>query len=387
MADEEFLPFAIPTIGDDEIREVVETLRAGWITTGPRTHAFERAFAEYVGVPHARAVNSCTAALHIALVAQGVGPGDEVVTSALTFAATGNVIDQVGARPVFAEVEEATLNVSAATLAPRLSEQTKAVILVHYAGLPCDIEPVRALCAERGIAVIEDAAHAVGARHRGKPIGSHSDAVAFSFYANKNMTTGEGGMLTTPSADFAHRVESLRLHGMSRDAWKRYSVEGSWRYDILEAGFKYNLNDIGAALGLVQLKRLEEFTARRNALAELYRARLSRLDGLAFQAVAPREDRHAYHLFVVRLSAQRGTPSRDRVIEVFRAHNIGFSVHFIPLHTMTHYRERWGWKVGDLPVTERLGEELLSLPLFPSMKDGDVDRVCRAVEEAFGKHA
>jgi dTDP-4-amino-4,6-dideoxygalactose transaminase len=196
------------------------------------------------------------------------------------------------------------------------------------------------------------------------------------------MTTGEGGMLTTHSADAARRYESLRLHGMSKDAWKRYSAEGSWRYDILEAGFKYNMNDIGAALGLVQLKRLEDFTARRNALAALYRRRLQK-PGLAFQAVAPEGDRHAYHLFVVRLSPERGTPSRERVIEALRANKIGFSVHFIPLHTMTHYRERWGWKTGDLPITERLGEELLSLPLFPSMTDADVERVGRALDEAF----
>ena len=383
MTDFPFLPFALPSIGDDEIREVVEVMRSGWLTTGAKTAAFEAAFAAYVGVPHARALSSCTAALHVALVAAGIGEGDEVVVPSLTFAATANVVDQVGARPVFAEVDDLTLDVTAETLAERIGPKTRAVIPVHYAGLPCDLTALRALCDARGLLLIEDAAHAVGAMHRGDKIGSHGDLVAFSFYANKNLTTGEGGMLTTRSEDLARRIETLRLHGMSKDAWKRYSAEGSWRYDILEAGFKYNLPDLCAAIGLVQLRRLEELTARRNRLAAFYRSALADLPGLKLQAQAPEGDRHAYHLFVVRLSKKRGTPSRDEAIRALASRRIGFSVHFIPLHTMTHYRERWGTRVGDLPVTERVAEELLSLPLYPDMTDADADRVVGAVREAF----
>jgi dTDP-4-amino-4,6-dideoxygalactose transaminase len=380
-----FISFAAPSLDDEEIAEVSGAIRDGWVTTGPRTIAFEKAFAEYVGVPYAKSVNSCTAALHITLVAHDVGPGDEVVLPALTFAATGNVVEHVGATPVFADVDPSTLNVTAETIAAKLTPRTKAVILVHYAGLPCPIDEVKALCAPRGIVVLEDAAHAVGTRYKNAPIGGHTEGVSFSFYANKNMTTGEGGMLTTSSEALAKRFEILRLHGMSKDAWKRYAAGGSWRYDILEAGFKYNMSDLNSALGLVQLRKLERFIERRNAIAASYRAALGDLPGILFQAEAHAGDRHAYHLFVVRLSPTRGTPSREEVMAKLGERRVGCSVHFIPLHTMTHYRERWPEAGRDLPVTDAIGEELLSLPLHPGLDEGQIARVVSAVRESFGR--
>ncbi|MFO0555093.1 MAG: DegT/DnrJ/EryC1/StrS aminotransferase family protein [Polyangiaceae bacterium] len=384
-SDAPHIPFSAPSIGDEEIAEVEKAMREGWVTTGPRAIAFEKAFADYVGVPYARAVNSCTAALHIMLVASGVGPGDEVVIPSLTFAATGNVVEHVGATPVFADVDERTLCVTAAAIEAKLTPRTKAVILVHYAGLACPIDEVRALCEKRCILVMEDAAHAVGTRYRGKLVGAHTEGVSFSFYANKNMTTGEGGMLTTTREDLARRFESLRLHGMSKDAWKRYTAAGTWRYDIVESGFKYNLGDIAAAIGLVQLRKLEGFITRRNELAAELRKNLADLPGVEFQALAPEGDRHAYHLFVVRLSTARGTPDRETMIGALRARNVGFSVHFIPLHTMSHYKERWPDAGRELPVTERIADELLSLPLYPGMTSSDVDRVTTAVRSAFGR--
>lgn len=378
-----FLPFAAPSIGEDEIAAVSQVLREGWVTSGPKTQAFERAFADYVGVPFARAVNSCTAALHIMLVASGVGPGDEVVIPSLTFAATGNVVDHVGARPVFADVDPATLNVTRETVEAAITAKTRAVIVVHYAGLAVQLDEIAELCRARGILLLEDAAHAAGTHYKGRPIGSHTDGVSFSFYANKNLTTGEGGMLTARSPELARRFESLRLHGMSRDAWKRYTATGSWRYDIEEAGFKYNLGDIASAIGLVQLARLESFITRRNELATRMRKRLAALPGLEFQSFAPAGDRHAYHLFVVRLSTARGTPDRDAVMKSLAENRIGYSVHFIPLHTMSFYRERCRPPAGALTTTEKVADELLSLPLYPAMTDADADRVCSAVEAAF----
>src|SRR5439155_5831227 len=315
----------------------------------------------------------------------GVGPGDEVVTTSLTFAATGNVIEHVGARPVFAEVESDTLDIGARTIRERLTSRTRAVVVVHYGGLPCDLEPVRRLCHERRLALIEDAAHAVGARYRDQPIGGHGNTACFSFYANKNMTTGEGGMLTTDDEAVAERVQELRLHGMSRDAWGRYAAAGSWRYDIGTAGFKCNMTDIAAALGLVQLERLDGFIERRAALAALYRRNLADLPGVRFQHLGQPGTRHAYHLFVIRLASAEGAPRRDAVLAALGAQRVGFSVHFLPLHRMSHHAERWGYRAGDLPLTERLGEELLSLPLYPDMVEADVERVAASVRSAFGK--
>lgn len=372
--------FAAPSIGEEEIAEVVATLREGWVTTGPRTLAFERAFAEHAGVEFARAVSSCTAALHIRLVSMGVGPGDDVVLPSLTFAATGNVVEHVGARPVFADVDEMTWNVTPRTVEEALTPRTKVVVMVHYAGLPCPIAPIKELCESRGIQVMEDAAHAVGARHAGRPIGSHTEGVSFSFYANKNMTTGEGGMLTTSDPDLARRFETLRLHGMSKDAWKRYSAGGSWRYDILEPGYKCNMSDIQAALGLVQLRRLESFIERRNLLVDRYRRKLEGVDCVRFQSRAPDGDRHAYHLAAVRLIREKGAPPREQVINALTARSIPFSVHFIPLHTMSHYRAKH--PETRLPTTEALGEELLSLPLYPDMTEEQVDLVSSGLREA-----
>ncbi len=373
------IPFFKPSIDDQEIEAVVATLRSGWVTMGPRTAEFEQAFQRYCGAEHAKALNSCTAGLHLALLALGVGSEDEVVTSSLTFAATANVICHVGAKPVFAEIDPETWNITAATIEPRLTERTRAVIAVHYAGLPCDLAPIRELCTRRGIALIEDAAHAAGARYRGRPIGADADAAAFSFYANKNMTTGEGGMLTTRSQEVADAVHRMRLHGMSKDAWRRYTNTGTWRYDVVTAGFKYNTTDINAALGLVQLQKLDSFIEARAKIAAQYREALSDVAFVRFQATAHPEDTPAHHLVAVRLDSSRGAPDRERVMEHFRARNIAYSVHFQPMHLMSFYRERWGHQEGDLPVTEAISSELLSLPLYPGMTEEQINRVVDAL--------
>jgi dTDP-4-amino-4,6-dideoxygalactose transaminase len=378
-----FLPFAKPTLGAAEQAAVADALASGWVTIGPKTGEFEKAFAAYTGAPEAVAMNSCTAALHLALVGLGVGPGDEVVTSPLTFAATGNVIAHTGARPVFADVDEQSWNLDPEAARRACTERTKAIIIVHYAGLPAEMGAFRRLADERGLALIEDAAHAVGTMVNGRQVGADSEVACFSFYANKNMTTGEGGMLTTTREDVAACARTHRLHGLSRDAWRRYMEEGSWRYDVVGAGFKYNMNDIAAAMGLVQLGRLESFLEARRRIVERYREDLSDLAGLSFQREEREGERHAHHIFAVRLRRDAGAPPRDEVIRSLKAGRIGFSVHFLPLHLMKHYREQWGYGPGRFPITEALGEELLSLPLFPEMTEDDVDRVVASVRTAW----
>ena len=379
MSNPDFIPFAKPAIGDDEIAAVVKTLEGGWLTMGPRTQEFQLAFAEAAGAKRAVAVNSCTAALHLALVTHDIGPDDEVIVPSLTFAATANVVEHVGATPVFADVEEDSWNVSVATLEAALSTRTRAVICVHFAGLPCDLEPIRTFCEERKLVLVEDAAHAAGATYRGRPIGADTAAACFSFYANKNMTTGEGGMLTTDDEAIADRAETLRLHGMSRDAWKRYSAKGKWRYDIVEPGFKCNTTDLNSALGLVQLQRLESFTEVRARLVEAYRAELNDVPWIEFQATAPSGSHSAHHLCAARIG-RRGGPDREAVMQALRDAGVGSSVHFSPLHLMSHYSNKYGYERGSLPTTEALGDQLLSLPLFVGLQDSALERVVAALQ-------
>jgi dTDP-4-amino-4,6-dideoxygalactose transaminase len=375
-----FLAFSPPAIGPEEIAEVIDTLRSDWITTGPKTRRFEAAFAARAGAPHAVAVNSCTAAMHLALAAWGLGPGDEVITTPYTFCSTVNVILHAGARPVLADVCPDDLTIDPAAVEAALTPRTRAILPVHFAGQPCRMDDLLAIAARHGLRVLEDAAHAVGATYRGRPIGALGDATAFSFYATKNLTTAEGGMLTTADAALAERVRRLSNHGMSRDAWKRYSAEGSWYYEVVEAGFKYNMTDLQASLGLHQLAKQPAFQARRAAVVAAYQAGLGDLAALQLPSARP-EVGHAWHLYVIRLRPGALRIGRAQVIEELKRRNIGASVHFIPLNLHPYYREHLGWAPGQFPVAEAAYAGAVSLPLHPRLSDGDVADVVAALRE------
>ena len=378
-ARQEFLPFAPPLIGEEEINEVVATLRSGWITTGPKTKRFETNLAAYLGASGALALNSCTAALHTALVTLGVGPGDEVITTPLTFAASVNVIEHVGARPVLVDVEADTLNIDTAMVERAITPRTKAIIPVHFAGHPVDLDPLYDAAQRRGLAVLEDAAHALAARYKGRLIGSGENPVAFSFYATKNLTTGEGGMLTG-SPEFLERARLISLHGMSRDAWKRYDKGGKWYYEVLYPGFKYNMTDIQAALGLWQLKKLPGFEERRRAVVALYDQAFAQEDALETPVERP-EVEHAWHLYVLRLRLEALRIDRDQFIEELTNRNIGTSVHFIPIHLHPYYRDKYAFTPQSYPIAYSNYRRMISLPLNVRLSDADVADVIEAVRD------
>lgn len=373
----EFLPFSPPSVGEEEIAAVAEAMRSGWISTGPRTKRFEAEFAGRVGAPAALALNSCTAGLHTALVALGVGPGDEVITTPMTFAASVNVIEHVGARPVLVDVESDTLNIDPARVAAAITPRTRAVIAVHFAGHPAELDALASIASAAGIALIEDAAHALPARYKGRLIGSGDNFVAFSFYATKNLTTGEGGMLTA-SSEVLDRARIIALHGMSRDAWRRYDKGGSWYYEVCLPGFKYNMPDIQAAIGLCQLRRLDAFQQRRREIVARYDAAFAAEEALELPARRQEVD-HAWHLYTLRLRPELLRIDRDRVIEELTERNIGTSVHFIPIHLHPFYRDRYGFQPDSFPIAFSNFRRMLSLPLHPLLSDDDVEDVVAAV--------
>jgi len=375
-----WLPFSLPEIGEEEIASVVRCLESGWLTTGPRALEFEQAFAAAVGARHALAVNSCTSALHLALEAAGIGPGDEVITTPMTFTATAAVIEHLGARPVLADIDPVTLNLDPASVAAKVTSWTRAILPVHYAGQACDMDALQAIAQEHRLAVVEDAAHALPTRHKGRMVGTIGDATCFSFYVTKTITTGEGGMITTDRDDLAERMRIMRLHGMDRDAWKRYAKGGSWSYDIVAPGFKYNLPDLAAALGVPQLARSDEFRDRRAAIARAYDEGLADVPGVRTPQVAAFDD-HAWHLYVIRIDSAELTIDRDRFIDELTARGIGVSVHFIPLHHHSYYRERYRYRSEDLPVASAAFEQIVSLPIYPKMDDSAVARVIDAVRD------
>jgi dTDP-4-amino-4,6-dideoxygalactose transaminase len=374
------LPYCLPLIGEDEIAEVVDSLRSGWLTTGPKVKRFEQEFAAYVGAKHAIAVSSCTAALHASLAALNIGPGDEVIVPTLTFCATANVVEYLGAKPVIVDVDR-TFHISAEAIHAAISTHTKAIVPVHYAGQACSLKEILVIANSYGIPVVEDAAHAAGAELDKRKIGSHGRAVCFSFYATKNMTTGEGGMVTTGDDALAERLRILSLHGMSHDAWKRYSGAGSWYYEVLEPGYKYNMTDIQAALGIHQLRRLEQFISRRQQIAALYDEAFSDLPEILLPLRLPGRN-HIFHLYPIRLQADQLSGTRSKFIEQLSARNISTSVHFIPLHRHPFYRDRYGYRREQFPVAEEIYHGLLSLPLYPRMNDRDVRDVIDAVRDA-----
>ena len=372
-----FLPFSPPSITEQEIEAVVDTLRSSWITTGPKTKQFEQDFAAYLDAEGALALNSCTAGLHVALATLGIGPGDEVITTPMTFCSSVNVIEHVGATPVLADIEPDTLCINPAAVAQKITPRTKAILPVHYAGHPVDMDPLLQLAREHNLAIIEDAAHALPARYKGQMVGTLGDFASFSFYATKNLTTAEGGMLTG-RPDMLDRARVISLHGMNRDAWKRYTAEGSWYYEVVTPGFKYNMTDIQAAIGLVQLERLAAMQARRRAIVAQYHAAFSALDALQTPIERPEVD-SAWHLYVLRLNLDRLRINRAQFIDELKERQIGTSVHFIPIHLHPFYRDKYGYQPHDLPVAYAEYQRTVSLPLHPTLSDEDVADVIAAV--------
>lgn len=382
----EYIPFHRPLIEEEDLAAVRQSLESGWLTHGPRCREFEAAFAAHVSAARAVALSSGTAALQLALIALGVGRDDEVVTTPLTFCSCAQVIEHVGARPVFVDIDPVTMQIDPARVERALGPRTKAILAVDYGGHPCRIDEIVKMAAARGIAVIEDAAHSLGAAVGDRPIGSIADVTAFSFYATKNITTGEGGMLTTADHQLADRVERLRLHGIERDAWRRYARGGNWSYDVPEIGFKMNMTDFQAALGLSQLRREPAIRTRREMIATRYSAAFGALGDLAELPVVEEGVRSAWHLYPLRLAgAARGR--RDQLIEDLDRLGIGSSVHFRPLHLNSYIKERLGFQGGEYPVCEDSSARVLSLPLYAGMSDTDVDRVIDAVTGLVSSYA
>jgi len=380
--NEPFLPFALPDIGDEEIAEVVDSLKSGWLTTGPKTKAFEKAFAEFLGNGvDAIAVSSATAGLHLALEAVGVGPGDEVITSPYTFTATAEVVRYLGADPVFVDIDPATLNLSPEKIERAVTSRTRAIIPVHLAGLACDMDPILEVARKHDLKIVEDAAHAFPSTYKGKLIGTlPTDATVYSFYATKTITTGEGGMVVSANPEIIARCKTMRLHGISRDVFDRYtSKKPSWFYEVVEPGFKYNMTDVAASMGIHQLKKAWAFREKRASIASAYAEAFKDLP-VIYPALAPEGETHAWHLFILRL-ADQAPVSRDRFIEKMAEKGIGTSVHFIPLHLHPYWRERYALKSEDYPNATKAFEAAVSLPIYTRMTAEDIQRVIHTVRE------
>ena len=373
----EFMPFYKPMIGDDEINKVSGVLRSGWLSTGPMKTQFEKEMAEFFGARNCVGMNSCTAALHTALIAKGIGKGDEVITTPFTFCATANVIMHVQAKPVLIDIDPISLCIDPAQIQKNITQNTKALIPVHYGGHPCDMDKLYNICKKFGLFLLEDAAHAIGAEYKGKKIGSFGDASAFSFYATKNLTTSEGGMLVTNDDDLAQKARIISLHGMNHNAWKRYAQGSSWYYEVEMPGYKYNMTDIQAAIGLAQLERFLYMQKIRKKFADMYDEGFNNLEELILHNESA-DTLHARHLYTIRVKKDAGL-NRDHIIKKLNELNIGTSVHFIPIHYHPYYKKMLSYKRGDFPITESVFENIISLPLYPSMTKEDVEYVIKAV--------
>ena len=380
-----FLPFHRAMIGDDEVRAVTEVLESGWLTTGPRAKKFEAAFAACVGAENAIAVGSCTAALHLALAAINLQPGDEVILPTMTFASTGEVILYTGAKPVLVDCASGSYHMDAAQIERHITPKTRAIIPVHYSGYASELDHVVQIARRHNLKVIEDAAHSFPSSFKGTPIGTIGDITCFSFYATKTITTGEGGMITTQNDALADRMRILSMHGISRDAWKRYTAEGTWRYDIQDIGYKYNLTDLQAAIGLVQFEKREHMRRLRVALADRYTRELNSFEGF-LTPVIPDHVEHAWHLYVIQVDDDFLSISRDRIIEELKDRGIGTSVHFIPLHLHSLYQNRLGYHEGMFPNAEARFASSISLPLFPGMKEIEQSRVIQVLCDIARQH-
>ena len=385
-----FLPFSPPLIGEEEIAEVIDTLRSDWITTGPKVKRFEEEFTAFIGAPAALAASSATDAMLVGLAALGIGPSDEVITTPMTFCSTVHVTEHLGAQPVLVDVEPDTLNIDPEQVARAVTPRTRAIMPVHLYGHPCDMDPIIEIAHEHDLAIIEDAAHALPAEYKGHIIGSPFGtwnlqlATCFSFYATKNLTTAEGGMLTG-APDIIERARIWSLHGMSRDAYKRYSAEGSWYYEVILPGFKCNMTDIQAAIGLHQLRKLPQFQTRRQEIVRCYNETFSQFEELQVPTRRP-EVEHAWHIYALRLNLDQLAIDRARFIEELKTRNIGTSVHFIPIHLHPYYRDKYGYKPDDFPVAYREYQRIISLPLYPRMSDQDVEDVIEAVVDVVQRY-
>jgi dTDP-4-amino-4,6-dideoxygalactose transaminase len=376
----EFVPFHRPSIGEDEIRSVVETLKSGWLTTGRKVKNFEEDFAKYMGCGHAIAVNSGTAALHLALDAIGINEGDEIIVPAMTFTATAEVVIYFRAIPVLVDCRRDTLNMDTDQIQRAITQRTKAIIPVHFGGQPCAMDRILEIAKQHKLKVIEDAAHALPAAYHGKKVGTIGDITCFSFYATKTITTGEGGMATTDNPEWANRMRVMSLHGISLDAWNRYTEKGSWYYEIIYPGYKYNLTDIAAALGSEQLKKCDQFYEARRRIAERYDKAFANLAEIQVPVRMP-EIQHAWHLYVIQLELERLRMNRREFIERLNKEGVGTSVHFIPLHLHPYYRDRFGYKPSDFPNASAVFERILSLPIYPNMTEANVRDVIVAVRK------
>lgn len=386
----DFLPFGVPAIGEEEIDEVVATLRSGWIGQGKRVERFEREFAEAVDAPYAVAVSSCTAGLHLSLVVVGLAPGDEVLVPAMTFSASGTAVEHAHGTPVFCDVDPQTLLLDLDDAERRVTERTKAVLPVHFGGLPLDMDALAEFAGRHGLAIVDDAAHAVGSALDGRPVGSFDSLSCFSFYPNKNLTTAEGGMVTTRDEAFAERLRMLRLHGLSTDAWKRYATASYVPSELHALGFKYNLTDLQAAIGIHQLAKLERHQRRRDELAARYDAALADRPGVALQqrTLPGHEVQHAFHLYLLLLDLERFSVTRNEVVAALRAEGVGAAIHYRALHLEPYFIERFGHAPGDFPHAASLSDRVLTLPLSPGMSDADAEDVLTAtakVLDAYGR--
>lgn len=380
-----FLPFSTPSLGEEEINEVVDSLRSGWITTGPKVKRFEDAFKAYVGAAFAVPLSSATAGLHLTLLALKIELGDEIITTPMTFASTVSMIILAGGTPVLADIEPGTLNIDVAKVAQKISPRTRAIIPVHFAGQSCDMDPLFDLARQHNLVIIEDAAHAAGTEYKGAKIGSLDTISIFSFHPNKNITTGEGGMVCTPDENLAEDISLLKFHGMSREAWKRFAASGSPNYDIMLPGYKYNMMDIQAAIGLHQLPRLDGFIDRRTTIAEQYNAAFAGLPELALPAYAPYQQRHAWHLYTPLVRTELLTIDRDHFMAELKARNIGSGLHYKAIHHHAWYRDHLPVADSDLPIASYASERILSLPLFPTMTDTDITDVVTAVSDVIDR--
>lgn len=379
---DEFLPFAKPSVSEEAIADVADSIRKGWLAMGPKTIKFEESFAEFTGAKYALSVNSATAGLHCAMMALGLGPGDEVITTPMTFAATVNAIIFTGAKPVLADIDRRTLDITPENIERAITPATKAVVPVHFAGMPCDMDKIEAIAEANGLAVVEDAAHALGASYKGRRIGSGRGArhlAVFSFHPTKNITTGEGGMITTDDEELAEKIMVLRQNGMSKGAWNRYAARGAANYDIPFPGLKYTMMDIQAAIGNSQLKELPAFNRRRAEVAARYMRELADVPGLILPQPAPWPHEHSWHIFTPFVDIDRLGFSRDEFMARMKGFNIGTALHYQALHLFTCYHEITGLGRGDLPEAEYVSDRIVSLPLFPAMTDEDVTDTISAI--------